>query len=142
MTVAPNRNSLIRLLVKVWVSVIPPKRSRKGMSSGKFKLFAEATPPVWIWKESAPKGKNCSESVQKKRKEKRSLLPRNSLSQLVVNWLSVNLPGELTIRGAVLTLALHVPVEGLFGSGVNTFVTPGVPATEGISQPPPTPGPN
>src|SRR5256886_5988445 len=96
MTVAPNRNSLIRLLVKVWVSVIPPKRSRKGMSSGKFKLFAEATPPVWIWKESAPKGKNCSESVQKKRKEKRSLLPRDSLSQLVVNWLSVNLPGELT----------------------------------------------
>src|ERR1700680_1908250 len=43
-------------------------------------------------------------------------------------------PGELTTSAPVLTLALHVPVAGL-----NVLVTPGVPATDGISQPPPAP---
>ena len=51
----------------------------------------------------APKGNSDSAFEKKKRAESLSLPPRNSRSQLAVNWSSVKLPGLLTMNCPVGT---------------------------------------
>src|ERR1700727_1805445 len=111
----PKRKSLIRLLLKTCVSVMLPKRLWRGISKGKFRLFKPGSPPVWMPKESAPKGSKVSEFDQKNRSDRRSLPPRNSRSQFAVNWLSVNFPGFVTTRGSGVRQG--VAGDTLVGSG-------------------------
>src|SRR5260370_21708038 len=73
-----------------------------------------SVPPSEACKPPATKGSDVYELEKKKRAPTLSLLPLNSLSQLVVNWSSVYFPGLLTRSG---------PVE------------PGVPGIEGIRYP-------
>src|SRR4029077_3099191 len=82
-------------------------------------------------KESAPNGSKVSESDQKKRSARWSLPPRNSRSQLAVNWSSRNFPGLVRMSEPVFKLELHVLV-----AGSKVWVTPGVPATVGNRKPP------
>src|ERR1700678_200313 len=92
-----------------------PNRLCSGTSRGKLRLLVPGSPPVWMPKESAPKGSKVSELDQKKRSDKWSLPPRNSRSQFAVNWLSVNLPGSVTTKGSYVRQGV---VEGtLVGSG-------------------------
>src|ERR1700723_210010 len=79
-----------------------PNRLCKGISKGKFRLFTPGCPPVLIPKLSAPKGSKVSESDQKKRSNRWSFPLRNHLSQLAVNWFSVNLPGVVTTNGTAV----------------------------------------
>src|SRR5271166_132877 len=76
-------------------------------------------------KESAPKGSKVSEFDQKNRSDRWSLPPRNSRSQLAVNWLSLNFPGSVMTNGSAVR-------HGVFAG---TFVN------SGYKYPPAT-GPN
>src|SRR6267378_2107396 len=78
-------------------------------------ILLERVPPSEAWRPPAPKGSSDSELEKKKRAETLSWPPRNSRSQLVVNWSSVYFPGLLTMK---------VPVS------------PAVPGIVGIRNPP------
>src|SRR5882757_9059570 len=110
----PKRKSLTSVGENKCVSATLKKRALTGRSYGKFKSVAlmllANVPPSEACRPPAPKGRNDSAFEKKKRAASLSLPPLNSLSQLVVNWLSVYLPGLLMMNGAVFKTALHVVV--------------------------------
>src|SRR5205085_9377916 len=75
------------------------KRAFTGKSYGKFKSLAlillARVPPSEACNPPAPKGRKDSPFEKKKRAASLSFPALNSLSQLVVNWSSVYLPGLL-----------------------------------------------
>src|SRR3981189_3574690 len=89
-------------------------------------MLLARVPPREACRPPAPKGKNDSAFEKKNRAASLSLPPLNSLSQLVVNWSSVYLPGLLMTNGAEFTLGLQV---------VSSTVTPGVPGRDGNRKP-------
>src|ERR1700747_2145010 len=82
------------------------KRAWTGVSNGKFNdaelMLLASVLPSDSWRSPPPKGSNDSESEKKKRAESLSCPPRNSRSQLEVNWSSLYLPGRLTAKGTGL----------------------------------------
>src|SRR5215813_12721338 len=111
------------------------KRALTGRSYGKFKSVAlillASVPPSEACSPPAPNGRIDSAFEKKNRAASLSFPALNSLSQEVVNWSSVYLPGLLMMKGAVFTLALQVGL-GEFASGI---VTPGVPGRDGKRNP-------
>src|SRR5579864_3230822 len=106
----PKRKSLTRVGENRWVSATDIRRSSTGRSKGKFRSEPLMLPPSEACRPPAPKGTSCSELEKKKRYATLSLPPRNSRSQLVVNWSSVKRPGLLKAKGPVLRLpALSKP---------------------------------
>src|SRR5256885_7324547 len=59
-------------------------------------------------KSPPPKGRKLSESEKKNRAESLSAPPRNSRSQLEVNWSSVNFPVRLIAKAPVLGSPLGI----------------------------------
>src|SRR5579884_3497403 len=121
MCTRPKRKSFTREGEKICVSEIVNRRSLTGKSNGKFKSEPLTLPQREACRPPAPKGTCCSESEKKKRTATLSLPPRNSRSQLVVNWSSLNFPGRLMAKGPVFRLPL---------------VSPGTPGTDGNKYPP------
>src|SRR5258708_38463483 len=89
-------------------------------------MLLASVPPREAWRPPAPKGSRDSLLEKKKRADILSLPPWNSLSQVVVNWSSVNLPGLLIMKWAVFTEALQV---------ARSTETPGVPGRDGMREP-------
>src|SRR5450755_3150454 len=67
-------------------------------------MLLAKVPPREACKPPAPNGKRDSALEKKKRAATLSVPPRNSRSQLVVNWSSVYLPARLTMNGAEFRL--------------------------------------
>src|SRR6266403_4046975 len=115
----PKRNSFTRVGEKRCVSLAVKNRPFRGRSYGKLRSVAlmllERVPPREAWRPPAPKGRTDSELEKKNRAATLSWPPRNSRSQLVVNWSSLYFPGLLIMK---------VPVP------------PAVPGIVGIRNPP------
>src|SRR5215475_9035820 len=99
MCTKPKRNSLTSVGEKRCVSVRFKKRACTGVSNGKLSqveltLLAKVLPSD-SGKSPPPKGRNDSASEKKNLAEILSWPPRNSRSQLAVNWSSVYLPVRL-----------------------------------------------
>src|SRR3954469_23511869 len=90
-------------------------------------MLLASVPPREACSPPAPNGRSDSLFEKKKRAATLSFPPLNSLSQAVVNWSSVNLPGLLIMNGAVFTTASQVVVSGI--------ETPGVPGKDGNKNP-------
>src|SRR6201987_3065468 len=103
MRTKPKRKSFTTAGENRWVSSILRNRALIGRSYGKSRSVAlmllARVAPREACNPPAPNGKNDSEFEKKKRAESLSLPPRNSRSQVVVNWSSVYLPGLLTMKG-------------------------------------------
>src|SRR5579862_9639019 len=100
------------------------KRSCTGMLYGKFRSVGLAGAPKEACSPPAPKGTSFSEFEKKKRSETRSRELWKSRSQSAVNWLSVKLPGLLTVNGT--SEPTEVPAGTLFGNG-QRYPFPGAP---------------
>src|SRR5271155_4751466 len=105
MCTKPNLNSFTSVGEKRWVSVIFRKRAFTGVSNGKFSeeeltLLANVLPRDSC-RSPPPKGRKLSESEKKNRAEILSCPPRNSRSQLLVNWSSVYFPVRLMANAPV-----------------------------------------
>src|ERR1700720_461785 len=99
MCTKPKRNSFTSVGENRCVSVTLKKRACTGVSNGKFRdeeltLLASVLPRD-SGRSPPPNGRKLSEFEKKNRAETLSWPPRNSRSQLVVNWSSVYLPGLL-----------------------------------------------
>src|SRR5437763_3931978 len=90
-------------------------------------MLLASVPPKEASKPPAPKGRKDSEAEKKKRADILSWPPRNSRSQLVVNWSSVYFPVLLTTNGAEFNVTWQV---------TGFTLTPGAPGKEGIRYPP------
>src|ERR1700720_3652032 len=122
MCTKPKRNSLTSVGEKRWVSVILRKRACTGVSNGKFNeaelMLLASVLPRDSWRSPPPKGSRDSESEKKKRADNLSWPPRNSRSQLEVNWSSLYLPGRLTAKGTGLEGSQSLaPAGTLVGAG-------------------------
>src|ERR1700730_10794202 len=122
MCTKPKRNSLTSVGENRWLSVIFRKRACTGVSNGKFSdaelmLLAKVLPRD-SWRSPPPKGRRDSESEKKKRAENLSRPPRNSRSQLEVNWSSLYWPGRLTAKGTGLAGSQRfAPAGAVVGAG-------------------------
>src|ERR1700674_561453 len=109
----PKRNSFTSVGEKRCVSVALKKRALTGVSKGKFNdvelmLLARVLPSD-SWRSPPPNGRKLSESEKKNRAETLSWPPRNSRSQLEVNWSSENFPGSLKANVPVFTTPFVSP---------------------------------
>src|ERR1700733_14339308 len=112
MCTKPKRNSLTNVGENRWVSVTLKNLACTGVSKGKFSdeeltLLASVLPRD-SGKSPPPNGRKLSESEKKNRTDSLSWPPRNSRSQLDVNWSSVYLPGLLTANAPVVALPLGI----------------------------------
>src|SRR5882724_2491962 len=101
----PKRNSFTSVGENRWVSVTFRNRACTGVSNGKFSdeeltLLASVLPSD-SGRSPPPNGRKLSESEKKNLTENLSWPPRNSRSQLEVNWSSVYLPGLLMANASV-----------------------------------------
>src|SRR2546425_1919986 len=103
MCTKPNRKSFTRVGEKRCVSETLKKRARTGVSNGKLRAveltLLVSVLPSDSCKSPPPKGRKLSESEKKNRADSLSVPPRNSRSQLLVNWSSVYFPGRLITNG-------------------------------------------